>query len=196
MRRLLLLLLFVATPLWAASSTTDLYIPSVGIPQGNQNTTFIANTLRCADFVPAMGITSATQLYIRTGSSSPSADATVGVAIYNADGSSQIVEDTATYHNATTNEDILFTTPTPSSFSLTAGTMYRLCWCSSAATGSYQAAGLTTSVAEPFANAFTTHQGTGDGSHLCSSGDPPSTTGTLSAASFGVIMVKLGTATP
>jgi hypothetical protein len=175
MRRILLTLALVGGLVatgWAAQSTTFILTPIAGRPQATGTEAVgTANVLRCVDFVPPVGITDATTMFFRTGTGSGSG--TMGLAYYTADGSTQIREATAAY--TTSNENI--TASGLSAFTLTAGTTYRQCHCSSSGSGSYIDVPISEPVGAAFANAVGAHWGTA--ANACSSGDPPATTGTI-----------------
>jgi hypothetical protein len=157
---------------WAAQSTTFVFTPIAGLPQTTGSETVgTANVLRCFDFVPPVGITDATTMFFRTGTTSGAG--TMGLAYYNADGSSQIREATAAY--TTSNENI--TISGLSAFTVTAGTPYRQCHCSSSGAGSYVDVAISAPVGEAYANAVGTHWGTA--ANPCVSGNPPDTTGAI-----------------
>jgi hypothetical protein len=78
-------------------------------------------------------------------------------------------------------------------FSLSAGTAYRLCICSSSGEGGYKAARPSlaadaTRVAA-YLNTIVTHQG--EAANVCTSGTPPATTGSLTAGTGAAPWVRI-----
>ena len=175
--RFLAILVFWLGNLHAADSPTGIWFPTTTIPSARGNGDSFpgtANKLRCLDFVPVMGITNATKIsYITVGTW----NATVGFALYALGGTSQLMStSTAVAAPATT----MVTGITP--FSLSAGSIYRGCWCASTNSASYQGADTVGGVATagsviPILNSFSIHGPLA--TNTCTAGVPPLTTGAL-----------------
>lgn len=162
--------------------TTELYLPSGGehaynsLTTATQSTSVTALEVQCFDFVPSVGITNATKMAFRTGTTS-SGSGNFGIGIYSADGSTQIAAGSQTFNN----NNQLRTITGLSAFTLNAGTMYRLCWCSDSTITTFNS---LASVAVPptpdlfsaYANAFAVHYGVA--SESCTSGAVPPSTAT------------------
>jgi hypothetical protein len=167
-------------------------IPTCGLPHHEQNQQFTAaaaDALICGDFVACDDTTDATQWWYRTSSVATGQSGTAGIALYTADGSTQLAEGTAAYSDFNTIVHMTGLGP----FSTSTGTLYRLCICSSTGTGGYKAphpvlaADITRVTA--FHNAVTVHQGIAANS--CVSGDPPATTGALTGGEMSAPWLRI-----
>jgi hypothetical protein len=165
-------------------SPTGLWLPSAVVPANPTAYTW-STAVRCFDFVLPMGIASATKMnWGESGSFSITCD----VGIYDAAGTTKLASAGGVTCTNSTNP----TTVTGlSSFSLVAGTTYRLCWCGSGSSGSYRALAAATGArvdSAEISSAFTVRQGTA--SESCSSGVLPSTATSLTPDyTFGPIAV-------
>lgn len=174
MRRLLLVLAFV-------TSAGAEMLPDLGGFNSNGNITG-ANVLQCATYV-ARKSGSYTKLAIRY--TSGTGGSTIGAAIYNDvdTDASQLAE----VSGASTSGTGGTVSATGLSFSLTAGTRYRVCVCDTSTTPTYVsiydsaiASGHLPSMLN--AGAFTTTVGTSDPAKPCVTGNPPAETGALVAS--------------
>ena len=119
MRRLLAILLFTTTAT-AADSPTAIWSPTTILPAATTGDSFAAaNVLTCFDWIPIMGIQSATALAWKLASGTP----TVGVAIYANGGGLRIATAPSTVSSGVT------TSPGLTPFNIDAGGLYRTCWC-------------------------------------------------------------------
>lgn len=178
----------------AQVTTGQLYIPAgvtapydwgTGPPSINMGGT--ADDLWCVDFVPAIGITSATKMGWIGGDAG--ASDWFGVAIYEKNGTSQLAEGKVQAASSTTKVSITGL----SSFTLWANEEYRMCWCASSTTTAYLPASEHDEGASDDAamdalyaliRAFVAN--IGYIATACTTGDPPATaTGTLLAPASG-----------
>jgi hypothetical protein len=173
MRRLLLFLVLSAR-LAAAQSSTGIWAPTT-VLQVDGIGGFLdqaTNVLWCSDFEPIVGITSATKMAWSAGSG-----ANCSLAIYDAAGTTQIAVATGQVCNGggTTYTGI-------TGFSLTAGTVYRLCWCFTLGANGFYTNPTGSETMADVANAFVTH--IGSAANSCTLGVPPATTGALTPLSI------------
>jgi hypothetical protein len=180
----ILLLLFLWTRLaGAVDSPTAILSPTTVIPSVQATESFnSANTLVCNDWVPMLGITSATKLAWKvTGSSTTS-----GVAVYSNGGGTQLAVASAT---GTGIQSATGLTP----FTLAPGGLYRTCWCATSAStfaaAAVRLAGFPFNPIDLLFNTFGNHAGTA--ANPCVAGVPPATTGTLTSASDSFLVVLI-----
>lgn len=208
MKKIFALLLLVATLSHAGQSTSFIFTPSCGMPQGMQAGNSIADgtdgIMWCVSFVPCMGITNATKIaiWITGDSAVTTVPSAIGVAYYDSSGN-PIVRANKTYSTNLTLVEFsggdLTIPASGTSFTLTAGTNYYQCYCSAETSGAgtnlMNAGGAPPSA---FFNEFASSRW-GSASNLCNttSALPPATMGSLTSASGPRFMVmEAGTATP
>jgi hypothetical protein len=170
MRTLLLLLLFLAAPA-RAQTTTHMLLPSYGAVSG-QTRPGTANQIVCATYVAPFSMTNATKLAQGiTGGSS-----TCGAAIYPDSDSGTAL---ASISGSCASQGV-FSATGLTAFSLSAGVAYRVCTCATATSGSYAAiidnntaGGRTADMLNTFGSRI------GTAANNCSAGVPPSTTGVI-----------------
>lgn len=201
-----LLFLLVTTIAHAGQSTSFIFTPSCGMPQGMQEGHNIADStdgnMWCVSFVPCVGITNATKIAIWIHGAVTTNPSAIGVAYYDSSGN-PIVRANKTY---STNLVLVefsggdLTIPASgSSFTLTAGTYYYQCYCSAETSGA--GTDLMMSGGAPpteFFNEFASSRW-GSASNLCNTTTalPPATMGSLTSASGPRFMImEAGTATP
>lgn len=130
------------------------------------------DALLCTEWIPSVGVSGAD----RVGWFKNSGSATVGLAIYNYDGTAQIMEANST------GDTVTGLTP----FTIDPGTQYRVCMCVTDRTVALYTTGQNANFefdnVGRFANLFLTKFGVAANS--CSSGNPPATTGSLTPPSF------------
>lgn len=177
MKLLLLALLAVASVASAQVTVTHLVIPNYP-GAAAQTTSGSANQLVCARLVAPYSISGAT--HITGGVTTGTGGASCGFAIYDdADGGTRRATTGAVSCAAAAN-----ITASVSSFSLTQGTIYRICYCSTATSTvvfmTVQDSATGTGHMADMMNQVSTFVGTA--ANGCSSGAPPTTTGALSAS--------------
>lgn len=142
------------------------------------------NELLCTEWTPSVGITGADRVgwFVNSGISG-----TVGFAIYNYDGSTEITE------GMVTGSGQIDTSVSPTPFNVSPGTQYRVCFCTTDRTIVLYDTGQNTTEWDNvgrFSNMFLTKYGIAANS--CSSGDPPSTTGALTPPGFDCVATSCG----
>lgn len=175
MTRLLAIILLTATLAEAQPTTTQVVLPSyVGtLAAGTMAGTI--DQLRCVRYVMPFSITGATKLtwgVIGTGG-------TCGFGLYpDSGGGSQLLGGSASCTSAGAK------VTTMSSQNLTAGTIYRLCWCSSSTATTMEAITDSATASMQLVNVLDTPSiggvpGVGTAGSSCTSGAPPNSTGSL-----------------
>lgn len=171
--------------LFAPTTEFPSYVSSASHPGG------VANAMHCARWTPSRSITGASRLAIAT--LAWSATNYLGLAFYSETGTTQIVTNGGVSISSGTSGVVTFSSLTPATFDLTAGTSYLTCWCNSVASAARSLQSLDT-LQSTFAGtvgqqavAFSAHGFSRTGSGFPSSADctgnavPPSSVGTPTA---------------
>jgi hypothetical protein len=177
--RWLSLLLLTASLASAQQSATGIWAPvgTLGTEGVDGHLDQASDVMWCNDFVPPIGIASATSLTISAGSGDKCA-----VVIYDSTGTTII----ANGNNVVcSGANTTFSGLSP--FTLTGGTLYRVCWCFKlGSNGFYINPGGSENMAD-VVNAFVNHVGSAFNS--CTAGVPPATTGVISPLAIPPIAV-------
>jgi hypothetical protein len=165
------------------TNTATLWLPTINLPSVTGTTAFnsgTANQMKCERFVMPYDMTVAKLAFQVT-----TAGGVCNIAIYNDAGTTLL----ASSSPLTTGTDCTTTglkIKTGLSASLTAGTPYRYCWCSSSTATMGRSVSATNATFTLF-NAFVTSEGTAANS--CAAGVPPATTGVITGAAVSTKML-------
>jgi len=167
-------------PPGSVTNTATLWLPTINLPSVTGTTAFnsgTANRMKCERFVMPYDMTVAKLAFEVT--TAGAAGAVCNIAIYNNAGTT-LLASSAPLTTGTNCASIGVKTKTGLSASLTAGTPYRYCWCSSVTATLLGRSVSATNATNTLFNAFVTSEGTT--ANACTTGVPPATTGAFTGA--------------
>ncbi len=187
MKTLLLLVTVLLAPAWAGPSTRFIWLPNrlldataSAVPYGS---------MRCGGYVPAEGITGATQIaWYTTGAAT---GAFCGIAIYDAPGTTRI----ATTGGVNCDGTGAKIATGISSFDLVEGVKYNICTCGNTAANGVGFLSWT-SATDDIARSYSGKVWRFAANNCDSSGNPPTMTGSLTDSSLAPPAILIGTNTP
>lgn len=167
--------------MWLPNRLLDAETPPGGVAMGN---------MRCGGYVPAEGITGATQIafYVTTAGAS---GALCGAAIYDAPGTTQIATTGGVNCEGVGAKLVSGLT----SFDLGQGVKYNICVCGNAAAATARYLSWTNEVSD-IARSYSGKVWRFAANNCDSSGNPPSMTGSLTDSSLPPPMMLIGTNSP